>query len=167
MVPALLDSYYHLLILNPVECRYLQGLNINNHVIKKEVERRLTELFNSDSPTANTQFPLFIRDDILSKVLVSVQVCESAHNGDVFYHYKLAEEKGSDGMDEEFLPVKEEGEEDQDFFKKINLPNLTLENSWENLHFESDVNQELLDYVSALLLTGSTGLDLQVFDLHK
>lgn len=145
-----------------VECRFREGVNLENHTITTEVERRLTDMLLHEPALASGPFLGYSRDAILSRALDSVRVCGPSSYIE-FFHYQFCHHTPSSAAAEE--PGSEDGEED--YFRTTALPSPALEEIWDSLHFESDVQTDVLDYSTAMLMAAEHGVSLQVFDLHK
>lgn len=133
---------------------------MGNKVITDEIERRLINMLDETPPTGNTDYPLFVSDEILKRALQSVNVMDQTiYQGSqhILYHYQFQK---TDQQQDKIL-------EGENFFRRINLPNRDLDSLWMSLHFDSNIKNKLLQYASTILETSCSGLDHTVFDLHK
>lgn len=147
-----------------MECRYIAAIDHTNRLITDEVEKRLGRIFDQTPPTANTSFLLFIEDEILGRVLEEVCICEVSNRGDVYYHYKLVdcEDLHTSGKEQD-----QENESEEPRFNSQTLPNSSLKDSWDSLYFEGKLKEEVLSYVSTMLMAATCAVNLRIFDLHK
>lgn len=147
-----------------IECRYKNGINLENSRIKEEIERRLGHLLSSaPSITENIAFHAYIDDEILRRALEEVFIAESTLRGFIFHHYQFIVEN-QDSCKK--LPITENTDDD-DLFLATKLPNESESHSWESLYFDSDVKERLLSYAGSLMLSSHNGLNMQIFDLHR
>lgn len=104
---------------------------------------------------------LFLEDEILGRVLEDVSVCEASNRGDIYYHYKLGD------MEDKTMSETTEKEQEEPRFSCQILPTVGLKETWSGLYFEHGEKQVLLNYVSTMIITSNSSINLRVFDLHK
>ena len=147
-----------------IECRYKNGINLENSRITEEIERRLGHLlFAAPSIIENIAFPAYIDDEILRRALEEVFVAESTVRGFLFHHYQFVVQ-AQDSCKKH--PITENTDDDE-MFLTTNLPDESESHSWESLYFDSDVKERLLSYAGSLMLSSINGLNMQIFDLHR